>query len=284
MHDHNHLNIHIYQPKNKSNGFGKLLKEMFADFFSSFDLAKRLFIRDKKAEYKQSVFGILWAFITPFSNALVWIFLSASGAINIPGTGIPYPLFVFIGTMLWGVFTESVNMPLQQTNASRGLISKINFPKEAILLSGFYNLLFNTGIKLIIIIGVLLFFQINPGFGFLGFLMMLFLITFFGISMGLILTPIGMLYKDIGRIIPMALSFLMYLTPVVYKETRFKSLESILSLNPLTPLINSARNLITQGGFENPTYLIIIAAATFFIGFLGWLFYRVSIPIIVERM
>ncbi len=279
-----HLEVHIYEPKNKNKNFFTLVKDMFQDLFSSLGLARRLFLRDKKAEYRQSVFGVLWAFITPFTNALIWIFLSASGAINIPGTGIPYPLFVFLGTMLWNIFSESVNMPLQQTNTSRDLISKINFPKEAILISGVYKTFFNTGIKLIIIIGILFFFKINPGFAFLEFLLMILFIMIFGIAIGLLLTPVGMLYKDIGRMIPMALGFLMYLTPVVYKETRFKSLQTFIDLNPLTPMINSARNLATGGSFENLTYLFIILLATLIIGFIGWLFYRVSIPIIVERM
>lgn len=278
------MEIRIYKPKNKHNGIGTLSKEMFKDLLSSLGLAKRLFLRDKKAEYRQSMMGILWAFITPFTNALIWIFLSASGAINIPGTGIPYPLFVFIGTMLWGVFTESVNMPLQQTNASKSLISKINFPKEAILLSGVYKTLFNIGIKLIIIIGVLLFFKINIDISIVYLILMILFIMVFGIALGLFITPIGMLYTDIGRLIPMALSLLMYLTPVVYMETKFKSLQTIIDLNPLTPMINSARNFATEGGIDNPPYLICIFIATLFIGFLGWIFYRVSIPIIVERM
>lgn len=278
------MEIRIYKPKNKHNGIGTLSKEMFKDLSSSLGLAKRLFLRDKKAEYRQSMMGILWAFITPFTNALIWIFLSASGAINIPGTGIPYPLFVFIGTMLWGVFTESVNMPLQQTNASKSLISKINFPKEAILLSGVYKTLFNIGIKLIIIIGVLLFFKINIDISIVYLILMILFIMVFGIALGLFITPIGMLYTDIGRLIPMALSLLMYLTPVVYMETKFKSLQTIIDLNPLTPMINSARNFATEGGIDNPPYLICIFIATLFIGFLGWIFYRVSIPIIVERM
>ena len=282
--NNNHLQVHIYEPKSKRKSFLELVRDMFGDLISSLQLAKRIFIRDKKAEYRQSILGISWAFITPLTNALVWIFLSASGAVNISGTGIPYPLFVFIGTMLWGIFSESVNMPLQQTNAAKGLISKINFPKEAILVSGIYKTLFNTGIKVIIVVGALLFFNINPGFGFIGFLIMIFYIMFFGIAIGLLVTPIGLLYKDIARIIPMIMSFLMYLTPVVYKETRFSALQTMINLNPLTPMINSARNYATGGSIENLIYLVFIFLATLLVGFLGWILYRVSIPIIVERM
>ncbi len=278
------MQIKIYEPTKRSGNLFSLIKEMFKDLFSSLGLAKRLFIRDKKAEYRQSVFGILWAFITPLTNALVWIFLSASGAVSVSGTGIPYPLFVFLGTMLWSVFAESVTMPLMQTNVSKSLISKINFPKEAILVAGFYKTMFNTGIKVLILIIALFFFKITFSFTIIGFLLGVVFLALFGIAIGLFITPIGMLYTDIGRAIPIALSFLMYLTPVVYKGTRFQSLQAFIDLNPLTPVINSTRNLATSGGLDNPTYLLIIFIATLIIGLLGWIFYRVSIPIIVERM
>lgn len=278
------MQIKTYEPAKRNSNFLSLIREMIKDLISSLSLAKRLFLRDKKAEYRQSIFGILWAFITPLANALVWIFLSASGAVNIEGTGIPYPLFVFIGTMLWSIFSDSVNMPLIQTNSSKDLISKINFPKEAILVAGFYKMMFNTSIKIGIIIIALIFFKITFSITLIGFLIGIIFLVFFGIAIGLFLTPIGMLYTDVGRAIPMFLSFLMYLTPVVYKETKFKSLQNFINLNPLTPLINTTRNFATEGEIDNPVYLISILIFTLIIGFIGWIFYRISIPIIVERM
>lgn len=276
--------IKIYEAASQNKTFTKVIGEMFKDLISSAGLAKRLFIRDKNAEYRQSIFGILWALITPLANALIWVFLSVSGAVNVSGGGIPYPLYVFLGTMLWSVFSESVSMPLTQTNAAKALISKINFPKEAILVAGFYKTLFNTGIKILIMLGVLMFFGFYPDYQYLFFLVMLVLLILFGISLGLIITPIGMLYTDIGRVIPVVLPFLMYLTPVVYKTTKIPALQKVIDANPMTPLINTCRNMLTDGSFENPTYLFVILIVTILMLFIGWLFYRISIPIVVERM
>lgn len=277
------LKITEYTP-NQNNSLRTEVKQMFKDFWSSRELAQRLFLRDKKAEYRQSLLGVLWAFITPCVNALVWIFLTASGAVNIQTEQLPYPLFVFIGTMLWSIFTDSVNMPLNATNEAKALISKINFPKEAILISGFYKILFNALIKITIVILALFVFQINPGFYFLeGFLMVLFLMSF-GIALGLLITPIGMLYKDIGRAIPLGLSFLMYATPVVYQEMKNPILAKFININPLTSIINSTRNLLTGYIWDQPMYLAAIGIGTLIVTLIGWVFYRVSIPIIIERM
>ncbi|QHC83421.1 polysialic acid transporter [Empedobacter brevis] len=257
---------------------------MFSDLFTSRELAKRLFIRDKKAEYRQSLLGIMWAFVTPLINALVWIFLSMSGAVKIETDQLPYPLFVFIGSMLWSIFSESINSPLVSTNGAKALISKINFPKEAILLSGFYKTIFNSAIKLLIISVALIFFQINPGIQIVYGLLMIVFLIFVGNAIGLLVTPIGMLYKDVGRGIPLVLSFAMYTTPVVYQEMKNPFLAKLVNVNPLTPIINSTRNLLTGYSWDQPMYLLLIFVISILAMLIGWIFYRISIPIIVERM
>ena len=277
------LKTTIYSSQRKT-GFINVIKAMFSDLFTSRELAKRLFIRDKKAEYRQSLLGVMWAFITPLINALVWIFLSMSGAVKIETDQLPYPLFVFIGSMLWSIFSESINSPLVSTNGAKALISKINFPKEAILLSGFYKTIFNSAIKLLIIAIALIFFQINPGIQIVYGLLMIVFLIFVGNAIGLLITPIGMLYKDVGRGIPLVLSFAMYTTPVVYQEMKNPFLAKLVNVNPLTPIINSTRNLLTGYSWDQPMYLLLIFVISIFVMLIGWIFYRISIPIIVERM
>src|SRR5690606_24368914 len=115
-------------------------------------LARQLAERDIKAQYRQSYLGIIWAFITPLATAAVWIFLNLSGTVTITETGIPYPVYAFSGTLIWSIITEAVNSPTSSTNAARGIISKINFPKEALIISGIYKLLFNSLVKIILLV------------------------------------------------------------------------------------------------------------------------------------
>src|SRR5690606_10628529 len=128
------LETKIYQKENNLK-FGRLLKSAVSDMFSSRFLATQLAERDIKAQYRQSYLGILWAFITPLATAAVWIFLNRSGTVQITDTGIPYPVYAFSGTLIWSMITSSINTPTQSTNGARGLLSKINFPKEALIIS-----------------------------------------------------------------------------------------------------------------------------------------------------
>ncbi|MBB4806599.1 lipopolysaccharide transport system permease protein [Chryseobacterium defluvii] len=277
-------NVKVYEPSNSNKNLFSILRDMFTDLFSSKDLAYRLFIRDKKAEYSQSIFGVLWAFFTPLATTVTWIFLSASGAVKIQATHVPYPVYVFLGTMLWSVFVESVMTPLTQTQNAKDILSKVNFPKEAILLSGLFKNGFNITIKLILIAGMLIIYQVKIDSGIFLLPLLLLLLVFLGYSIGLLVTPIGMLYKDVSRALPLVFSFLMYLSPVVYKGGISGKMAKLIEINPLTPLINSARNVLTAYPVENPVYLACIFGVSLVLFFIGWMFYRVSVPIIIERM
>lgn len=277
------LETKIYQKENNLR-LGRLLIDSLSDMYSSRFLAKQLAVRDIKAQYRQSFFGILWAFITPILTALVWIFLNISGTIQITDTGIPYPVYAFSGTLIWSIITESLNAPAQSTKSARGIISKINFPKEALIVSGVYKLLFNTSIKVIL----LFLFVIIYGGGFhssqLLFPLIILGAILFGTTIGLFITPISMLYNDISRMISMGLTFLMYVTPVVYSIPKEGFMKTIMEYNPFTPFIVTARDVIT--GFETTflDYLLIIILVSVPLLFLALIIYRISIPVIVERL
>ncbi|MCC6600411.1 MAG: ABC transporter permease [Crocinitomicaceae bacterium] len=279
------MNLHtkIYTPQSNRSGIATVWREMLRDLISSQNLAKRFAIRDIRATYRQSVFGILWAFFTPLVNTMVWIFLNQAGVVKTAASPIPYPAYVFTGTMLWSILTESLLSPLSQTQSSRGIMSKINFPKEALILSGISKIFFNTSIKVVLLIGVLFLMGVLPGWQLLLFPLAVFSLILFGISIGLVLTPIGMLYGDIGRAIPLLMQFAMYLSPVVFIISGNGVLTRMMNLNPLTPLILNARNWLTGFDAVQTGYFIGINIVAVFILFLGWLFYRMSIPVIIER-
>jgi lipopolysaccharide transport system permease protein len=278
----NAMQTRIYQKENNLSP-GKLLKDSLQDIFNSRFLARQLAERDIKAQYRQSYLGIIWAFITPLATAAVWVFLNMSGTIRMTDTGIPYPVYAFSGTLLWSIITEAINSPTTSTNSAKGLLSKINFPKEALIISGIYKLLFNSSVKILLLVAFVFLF----GLGFHWSLLLLpFVIlgaVLFGITIGLFLTPISLLYKDVGKIVSMGFSFLMYITPVVYSVPESGIMRTIMQINPFTPVILTGRDLLTGTQPEYLTYYLIVLAACIPLFFIALIMYRVSIPILVER-
>ena len=276
------LETRIYQKETNRNPL-KMLRETVEDMWKSRFLSKQLAERDIKAQYRQSYLGIIWAFITPIATAAVWVFLNLSGTIKVTDTGIPYPVYAFTGTLLWSIIREAINSPTASTNSARGLLSKINFPKEALVISGIYKLLFNSSIKILL----LLVFVFLFGIGFHWSLLLLpFVILgalLFGTMIGLFLTPISMLYNDVGKIVGMGFSFLMYITPVVYAIPERGIMKDIMEMNPFTPIILTSRDLITGASPEYLTYYFVVLGLSLPLFIVSLMSYKISIPIIVER-
>jgi lipopolysaccharide transport system permease protein len=277
------LPVTVYEKQRKIN-LVKLLGHTLTDFFGSHFLALQLTRRDVSAQYRQSYFGILWLFITPLASAAIWVFLNSSGTITITDTGIPYPVYAFSGTLIWSILLESINAPMASTNAARGIISKINFPKEALVLSGIYKLLFNSSFKVLLLVVFIFAFGVGFHWSLLLLPLVLVMAVVFGTSLGLLITPIGLLYSDVSRLISMGLSLLMYVTPVVYGIPKTGIMKTIMTYNPFTPFILTIRDVAVGGSPEFLNYFIGLTGLGIVLFFIGLVIYRVSIPVIVERL
>jgi lipopolysaccharide transport system permease protein len=278
------LPTRTYTPESPLAHPGKLWGEMVQDLWAGRELAWRLAVRDISAQYRQSVLGVLWALIIPLANTSVWLFLSASKVVQVGATPVPYPVFVFTGTLLWSILIDALNAPLQQVNANKALLAKINFPREALILSGIYQTLFNGAIKLGILLLVLPFLGVHPGWGGLLIPLGLFSLVLIGTAAGLLITPLGVLYGDIGRGIPLITQFLMYLSPVVFPLASTGWTATLMRLNPLTPLILNARAWFTG---QSPQLLgewTLALGGSAVLLLLVWMVYRLAMPILIERM
>ena len=144
----------VYTPESQLRHPRQVIGSMWRDLLASRELAWRLMTRDISAQYRQSLLGIFWAFLPPIAMAMVFVILNSRKLINIAETDIPYPAFAMFGTVLWQVFVDSLNAPLRTVTASKAMLAKINFPKEALVLSAIGQTLFNLSIKLLILIVV----------------------------------------------------------------------------------------------------------------------------------
>ena len=262
----------------------KLLSAVWRDFLDSRFLAFRLAQRDISAQYRQALLGILWALIIPLFNSFLWILLNSSNVVKVgefPGS---YTLFVLTGTMLWSIFSDSINQPLLQLNANKALISKVNFPHEALILSGIFQILFNTIIKFLVVFFYIIVSTatVSPSIAlFPLFIIPLILVgTFLGVS----LLPFGALYTDVARILPILTQFLYFLSPVVFLPDKNSTLGALVSYNPVSLLIVNSRAVICGFPLEDLGHWLFITLFSLSLLVLFWVFYRAVKPIIIERI
>lgn len=274
----------VYTPDSPLRNPGKLLREMMRDLLASRELAWRLFARDTRAQYRNSILGYGWVFLPPLAASAPFAFLDAQGVINVGKTPIAYGAFAIIGTIIWQAFVDALNSPLRTTHAARSFLTRINFPREAILLSGLMQVCFSFLVRLALLAFVFIWFQIELPTTAILFPIGILALVLTGFVIGLMLTPFGLLYGDVQQALPILTTFLLLLTPVLYPVPESGLAATVAALNPLTPLVVTTRDWLTIGHVAPSSGFLLVTGLAFLFLILGWIAYRVALPHLIARL
>lgn len=274
----------VYTPESQLKHPIQLFTQMWRDLLGCRELAWQLLIRNISAQYRQSFLGIFWAFVPPIVTAIGFTFANNAKIVNIGATDIPYPAYVMFSMALWQTFTEAINGPIQAVTSAKQMLSRINFPREALILAKLGEVFFNFGIKLILIVAIFLWFQIPITWNIILAPVALIHLVILGTFFGLLLAPLGALYNDISKSLTLIIGLWLFLTPVVFPIPQGGGLAKIVQLNPVTPLLVTTRELATTGVVSNPSAFWIASIFAIVGLLLAWVVYRLAMPFVVERM
>lgn len=263
----------------------QLLRTMWHDLLASRELAWQLLKRDISAQYRQSFLGVAWAILPPIVTAVGFSVAANSKVLNVGTTELPYPAYVMFSTVLWQTFVEAIMMPIQTITASKQMLSRINFPREALILSGIGQVFFNFLFKLLLIIGMFLWFKMPVTLSVCIAPVALVHLVILGTLIGILIAPLSVLYQDFSRGITLITGLWLLLTPVVYPVPKGGGLfGQIVQMNPVTPLLVTTRELATTGIVSNPTGFWLVSAIAFMGLCLAWIVYRLAMPFVIERI
>ncbi len=262
---------------------GKFLGMMRADLIACRELAWRLFVRNITAMYRQTILGWFWAFAPVIVMTATFVFLRSRNIVSFDELAVPYSVYVFTGMILWQTFYEAVLAPIKQVMQARTMLGKIHFPREALILAGFYETLFNSGLRLLLWIPAAFYMGFNPfviGWVFVpGFLALVGL----GIGIGVLLVPLAALYQDVEKGLPILLTLGMFLTPVFYPIGADPQTPFFL-LNPVTAILDTARSGLLGIAPVLPGAALLWSLFVILSLGAGWILFRLALPHIVSRM
>ena len=151
-------------------------------------------------------------------------------------------------------------------------------------MAGLGMVIFNFLVRLILLIGVLVYLRVPWTWSLLLLPVGALALIACGTALGLALTPIGALYGDIGRALPIATGFWMLLTPVVYPARSSGILGILATWNPVSPLIVTARQFATGQPLTSLPQWLLVFAASLVACFIGWVVFRLAMPHLIVRM
>lgn len=274
----------VYSPESFLRRPGLLAHDMLSDLYSSRGLAWRLFVRNVSAQYRQTMLGYLWAFLPPLFSMVVWVFLNSQKVINVKDPGMPYPVFVLIGTVLWQTFVDALNSPLKLVIESKSMLAKINFPREALILAGMGEVLFNFLIRIILLVGIFLWFEMSVPATILFVPFGVAVLMMLGLMFGILMTPLGILYTDVSRGMGIFTQFWFFLTPVIYPMPESGFAAVCARYNPVTPVLLTTREWMTSGSVSQLGGFWLVSIISLLLLLFGWVLYRIAMPHLIARM
>lgn len=274
----------VYTPDSLLRRPRYLLWTMWRDLLASRELAWRLMVRDISAQYRQAFLGVLWAFIPPIAMAVGFTLAKDANVFTVGETDIPYPAFVMFNTALWQTFADAVTGPVQAVVQAKPMLARVNFPREALVLAKLGEVGFNFVIKLILIVGLFLYFRVPVSWTVILTPVALIHLVLLGTLVGILLAPIGVLYQDVSKGLNMVMGFWLFLTPVIYPVPTEGAFGVFVAMNPVTPLLSAIRELATTGAVSDPVGFWVVSGLTLVGLLLTWTGFRIAMPYVVERV
>jgi lipopolysaccharide transport system permease protein len=260
--------ITTYEPDNSlKKGYLYIFKEIFNELRKNRWLTYQLFKRDFLAAYKQSLMGIFWALILPLISVGAFIILNRSGIFSIGDIKAPYPIYAILGMAFWQLFSGGLLASSNSLVAAGTMLTKINFSKKSLVIASMGRPFVSFLIQFILVVFLFVYYRFMPSMAIFLLPLIIIPILLLTLGVGLILSLLNAVVRDIGNILGVLLTFLMFLTPVLYAKPTIGILADATKYNPLYYLVTVPRDLILMGRVTelNGFFVISIISIIIFI-------------------
>jgi homopolymeric O-antigen transport system permease protein len=226
--------------------------------------------RDVKIRYKQTAIGVLWVVLQPVLNMLVFTLIFGRLA-KLPSDGLPYPVFYFAALVPWTYFAYALQMTTNVVVENQRLITKVYFPRLILPISSALSGLVDFSIGFVVLVIFALAYRIPPTLAALWLPVFLLLALLTALGVGLWLSALNALYRDVRYVIPFLVSFWMFASPVAYPSSLVPARwRWLYGLNPMAGVIDGFRWAITGRG-SAPSLLLLASSFAVALVLLGGL-------------
>jgi lipopolysaccharide transport system permease protein len=197
--------------------------------------------RDIKVRYKQTALGAAWAILQPFLTMVVFSIFFGRLA-GVPSDGLPYPLFAYTALLPWQLFSYALSESGNSLINNQRLISKIYFPRLIVPFAAVLAGLVDFAIAFVVLLGMMIFYSITPTARILTLPLFILLALLTALAVGLWLSALNVIYRDVRYVIPFLIQFWLFLTPIAYPSSLVpESLQPIYALNPMVGVVEGFR-------------------------------------------
>jgi len=277
--------ITTYEPDNSlKKGYLYIFSEIYSELKRNRWLTYQLFRRDFFALYKQSFIGVFWAFIIPLISVGTFIILNRSGVFSIGDINVPYPIYAILGMAFWQLFATGLIASSNSLIKAGSMIVKINFSKKSLVIAAMGQSIVSFLIQFILVIILFICYGIAPSILIVLVPITIIPIMLLTLGFGFILSLLNGVIRDIGNALSIFVTFLMFLTPVLYAKPTSGILATATNYNPLYYLVSIPREIVLMGSISEWKGFLISSIAAVVIFILCLIVFHLTETRVAERI
>jgi lipopolysaccharide transport system permease protein len=243
-------------------------------------------LRDLQVRYRQTVIGLAWVFLQPLTQLVIFVTFFGWLDTNPSGEGIPYPVAVLCGLILWQVFALAVQTGTTSLVNHRAMITKIYFPRIVLPMAAVLACSVEFFIGWLFLLGAAFWFRLPPSPVWLLSLLALPIVSLTALGISSWTSALNAMYRDVGHVIPFLMQIGFFLTPVVFVSQVLipARWQPVMALNPLSSTIELFRSCWLEVPAPSGVSLLISALSLLAVVFSGMAFFHRVERILVDRV
>ena len=197
--------------------------------------------RDVKVRYKQTALGAAWAVLQPFLTMVAFSLFFGSLA-GISSGDVPYPVFAYAALVPWTFFATAVALAGNSLVEQERILTKVYFPRLIVPTAAVLACLVDFAIAFVVLLGMMLVYGIVPSLAILTLPFFVVLAASTALAIGLWLSALNVLYRDVRYVIPFLVQLGLFVSPVAYPSSLVpEPWEAVYGLNPMAGVIEGFR-------------------------------------------
>lgn len=265
-----------------------------AELTSTRELFWNLALRELRTRYKRSALGWAWSMLNPLATTLIYTFffvtlLTSTAPVGDPSGLKSYGLFIICALLPWNFMAIGVGTSMGTVIANGGLVKKVAFPREHLVLANvaasFITLMIELGVLSVVMLcfGRIVLLQVP------GVLLAALLLSMFVTGMSMLLAAGNVFFRDLGHLWAIVAQIWFFLTPVVYSAEIVQAKVSapvfwIYEHLPMAVATRVFRELLYDGRYPTPAqygYMVLWGAAMLWV---GWSVFKRLAPRFPEEL
>ena len=245
---------------------------IFKKIYNYRELLKTNVKKEIRGRYKNSFLGILWSFLNPLLQLLVYSVIF--GAL-LAGGDETYPIYICVALIPWTYFTTAISQAAFTVIGNSDIIKKVYFPREILPISVVTSGAVNFVISTIIILAFVIFSGVGLSWYIVLYPFILLIQYILLLGIGFIVSSVTVYFRDLEHIIGVILMAAFYATPIVYNIQQLPhALQVLVNLNPMTHLINGYRDIFYYHQMPNMKMLLILLGISIVLTIVGYFIFK----------